>query len=170
MTDVDARHPRGRRRPLVFVGGTIAIVLSLAYLVYGGVRQGASYWVTVGELLARAPALSHRQVRVGGTVVPGTIRWDPAHRTVRFVITDAPPDPRVYQVPARAQRGPAAGSGAQGAHRLTVTYSGVVPDVFADGRQVVVAGTLGADGTFDATTLLAKCPTKYDPADPKTPQ
>ena len=33
---------------LIFVGGTVLIVLSLAYLVYGGIQQGATYWVTVG--------------------------------------------------------------------------------------------------------------------------
>jgi cytochrome c-type biogenesis protein CcmE len=170
MTVAHTRHPRQHRRPLVFIGGTIAIVLSLAYLVYGGVKQGASYWVTVGELSQRAPALSHQRVRVGGTVVPGTIRWDASHRTLRFVIADTPPDPRVYQTAASAQRDTVDARGTRGTDRLPVVYSGVVPDVFAGGRQVVVAGTLGRDGTFDATTLLAKCPTKYDPADPNATQ
>jgi cytochrome c-type biogenesis protein CcmE len=53
-----------------------------------------------------------------------------------------------------------------GARALPVAYSGVVPDIFKDGRQVVVEGALGRDGTFEATTLLAKCPTKYTPAPP----
>jgi len=125
---------------LVFAGGTVAIVLSLAYLVYGGIQQGATYWVTVGELQQRGPSLPSR-VRLGGTVAPGTVRWDAAHRHLAFTITD-------------------------GAHSLPVRYSGIVPDIFAEGRQVVVEGGVGRDGAFDATTLLAKCPTKYNPADP----
>lgn len=124
------------------------IVLSLAYLVYGGIQQGATYWVTVGELRQRAGASSSllpSRVRLGGTVAPGTVRWDTTHRNLSFVITD-------------------------GTATLPVRYSGVVPDIFAEDRQVVVEGAVGRDGTFDATTLLAKCPTKYNPADPKPPR
>ncbi len=140
-----AARPRGAgRRTLVFAGGTVLIVLSLAYLVYGGIQQGATYWVTVGELRQRASSLPPR-VRLGGTVAPGTVRWDEAHRHLSFVITD-------------------------GASTLPVRYTGVVPDIFAEGRQVVVEGGIARDGAFDATTLLAKCPTKYNPADPKSPR
>jgi len=46
-----------------------------------------------------------------------------------------------------------------------VSYSGVVPDIFRDGRQVVVEGSLGSDGRFAATVLLAKCPTRYNADD-----
>jgi cytochrome c-type biogenesis protein CcmE len=129
------------RRPFAFMAGTAAILLSLAYLVYGGIQQGATYWVTVGELQQHASATALARVRLGGTVAAGSVRWDPSHRQVRFVITD-------------------------GEHGLPVAYTGVVPDIFREGRQVVVEGTLGRGGTFDATTLLAKCPTKYNPADP----
>jgi cytochrome c-type biogenesis protein CcmE len=125
----------------VFAAGIVLIVLSLAYLVYGGVQQGATYWVTVGELEQRAHSLPSR-VRLGGTVALGTVRWDGMHRHLSFVVTD-------------------------GMNSLPVRYSGVVPDIFAEGRQVVVEGRVGRDGTFDATTLLAKCPTKYNPADPQ---
>lgn len=137
-----------RRRPghypLVFAGGAALLVLSLAYLVYGGIQEGATYWVTVGELqqqrmLPQRAAEEHpSRVRLGGTVALGSVQWDSSHRHLRFMITD-------------------------GAHALPVAYSGVVPDIFKDGRQVVVEGTLGRDGTFQATTLLAKCPTKYSP-------
>ncbi len=132
------------RRPFVFASGAILIVLSLAYLVYGGIQQGATYWVTVGELHQRAATLPSR-VRLGGTVAPGSVRWDASHRHLVFVITD-------------------------GAYDLPVAYSGVVPDIFSEGRQVVVEGSVGRDGTFAATTLLAKCPTKYNPADPRPPR
>lgn len=143
MTPAERRKGAGRRT-LVFAGGTVLIVLSLAYLVYGGIQQGATYWVTVGELRQRGPVLPSR-VRLGGTVAAGTVRWDTAHRHLSFVITD-------------------------GANTMPVRYSGVVPDIFAEGRQVVVEGGVARDGAFDATMLLAKCPTKYNPADPKSAQ
>jgi cytochrome c-type biogenesis protein CcmE len=131
---------RPYRRPLIFVAGAFVVVLSLAYLVYGGIQQGATYWVTVGELRHRAAVLPAR-VRLGGTVAAGSVQWDASHRHLRFVVTD-------------------------GTQSIPVAYSGIVPDIFAEGRQVVVEGSVGRDGTFAATTLLAKCPTKYNPADP----
>ena len=131
-----------RRRPLVFVAGVAAFVLALAYLVYGGIQQGATYWVTVGELRHGTGAVAHGRVRLGGTVVPGSIVWDASHEHLRFAVTD-------------------------GTESIPVGYSGVVPDIFSASRQVVVEGALLPDGSFAATTLLAKCPTKYNPADPQ---
>lgn len=144
MTAPPASRLRRPRRTLVFVSGTVLIVLSLAYLVYGGIQQGATYWVTVSELQRRGAALPSR-VRLGGTVASGSVRWDGSHRYLRFAITD-------------------------GEHTLPVAYSGVVPDIFSEGRQVVVEGSIGRSGAFEATTLLAKCPTKYNPADVRTSQ
>jgi len=128
-------------RPVAFVTGVVAVILALAYLVYGGIQQGATYWVTVGELRHKNSA-PPGPVRLGGTVVPGSVAWDPSHQHLRFAVTD-------------------------GVDAIPVRYSGVVPDIFAEGRQVVVEGRLTADGVFAATTLLAKCPTKYNPADPQ---
>jgi cytochrome c-type biogenesis protein CcmE len=129
-----------RRRPVAFVAGVAVFVFALAYLVYGGIQQGATYWVTVGELRGRTGAAAQARVRLGGTVVPGSIAWDPSHQHLRFSVTD-------------------------GTDAIPVRYSGVVPDIFSAGRQVVVDGALLPDGSFTATTLLAKCPTKYSPAE-----
>jgi cytochrome c-type biogenesis protein CcmE len=52
----------------------------------------------------------------------------------------------------------------QGVSTVNVVYSGIVPDTFKDGSEVVVTGTLRPDG-FHATDILAKCPSKYTPAD-----
>ena len=50
-----------------------------------------------------------------------------------------------------------------GQQDLPVSYVGVVPDSFKAGGQTVVEGKLDPEGTFQATTLLAKCPSKYEP-------
>ena len=47
-----------------------------------------------------------------------------------------------------------------------VIYRGLAPDTFTDGVDVVVEGRLGHDGTFHATTLLAKCASRYENAPP----
>jgi cytochrome c-type biogenesis protein CcmE len=45
-----------------------------------------------------------------------------------------------------------------------VVYRGIIPDTFTDSVDVVVEGRLGRDGTFRATTLLAKCASRYENA------
>jgi cytochrome c-type biogenesis protein CcmE len=45
-----------------------------------------------------------------------------------------------------------------------VVYRGIAPDTFTDGVDVVVEGRMGQDGTFHATTLLAKCASRYENA------
>ena len=45
-----------------------------------------------------------------------------------------------------------------------VDYRGLIPDTFSDSVDVVVEGRLGADGVFHATTLLAKCASRYEAA------
>jgi cytochrome c-type biogenesis protein CcmE len=54
-----------------------------------------------------------------------------------------------------------------GATSYNVVYRGITPDTFTDGVDVVVEGRLGHDGTFRATTLLAKCASRYENAPEK---
>jgi cytochrome c-type biogenesis protein CcmE len=51
-----------------------------------------------------------------------------------------------------------------GAQVFPVVYRGIAPDTFTDGVDVVVEGRMGEDGTFRATTLLAKCASRYESA------
>jgi cytochrome c-type biogenesis protein CcmE len=51
-----------------------------------------------------------------------------------------------------------------GAHTYAVVYKGITPDTFTDSVDVVVEGRLGHDQTFRATTLLAKCASRYENA------
>lgn len=128
-----------RRKQWKFLVVVLVIVLVLSYLVYAGVRRASVYYLTVSELLTQAGQTRDLPARVSGKVVPGSIQWDQLRQSLRFRITD-------------------------GQKVLPVRYQGVVPDIFGDGREVVVEGRLNAGGEFVATTLLAKCPTKYEPA------
>ena len=51
-----------------------------------------------------------------------------------------------------------------GARTFPVVYRGIAPDTFTDGVDVVVEGRMQSDGTFQATTLLAKCASRYENA------
>ena len=128
------------------IGG--ALILSTAtYLMASSIEQTAVYFLTPGELAAKVatdPTFHETGVKVGGRVVGGTIEREPGGRAVRFVIADT----------ATATRFP-------------VAYRGVIPDTFTDDVDVVVEGRLGRDGTFQATTLLAKCASRYENAPEK---
>ncbi len=78
-------------------------------------------------------------VRVGGNLVQNSIKEDVKDSKISFAISD-------------------------GGRQLQVSYNGVVPDTFDKATQVIAEGKLGSDGTFTASTVLAKCPSKYDAA------
>lgn len=124
----------------IIVGGVI-ILLAVAYLIVAALPSGTAYYITVSELADMGERAQTQQTRVSGNVVSGTIVRSAESQDVRFQVEDE--------------------SG-----RLTVVYSGVVPDIFADGVQVVVEGTQGENGVFNAHTLLAKCPSRFEEAAP----
>lgn len=119
------------------------VAIALAWLVFAGTRRNLVYYYEVRELVA-APDRHEGPIRISGDVVAGTIQREPDSRAIRFAISDPGAKP--------------------GAARVPVRYDGTVPDIFRPGIQVVVEGTLGGDGTFEAETLLAKCPSKYQAA------
>jgi len=127
------------------------IVISVALLVAGfavlfsvGLKGSLVYYLTVSEFKdsGRRADLGDN-FRVNGIVKPGSIRKHQGTPGARFVLTD-------------------------GSQELPVVYDKEVPDTFVDGAEAVVEGSLGADGTFAAHTLLAKCPSKYEAQNRRT--
>ena len=131
-------------RSKFLIGG--ALVLSSAgYLMASSIRSTGTYYLTPTELAThvRADASFHDVgLKMGAKVVKGTIARAPGGREVRFRITD-------------------------GTQEYPVIYKGIIPDTFTDEVDVVVEGRLGRDGTFHATTLLAKCASRYENAPTK---
>jgi cytochrome c-type biogenesis protein CcmE len=78
-------------------------------------------------------------MKMGAKVVLGTVTRDVASQTITFQVTD-------------------------GTQTYPVIYRGLAPDTFTDSSEVVVEGRLQQDGTFRATTLLAKCGSRYEAA------
>ncbi len=121
---------------LVMAGGIVTIVLF-------GFREAAVYALPANELRARAGELEGRKVRVDGELVPGSL-----------MKRDKPCE---YRFSIRAK-----------GETLDVVYADcVIPDTFRDrpegGVKVTVTGVLKGDGHFEATEVLAKCASKYDP-------
>ena len=131
-------------RTKFLIGGALVLGTS-GYLAATSIRDTATFYLTPTELatkIAGDARFVDRGVKVGARVVTGTIERDPSGRSLSFKMTD-------------------------GEHTYAVNYRGIAPDTFTDGVDVVVEGKLGADGTFHATTLLAKCASRYENAPDK---
>lgn len=128
------------RRRVKFLVLGLGVAGTMVFLVLLGVNKpgGFVYYLTVKEFLD-AGSRREGHFRVNGKVAPGSIERKPSGQDVRFRMTD-------------------------GHATLLVEYRGIIPDTFVDEADVVVEGALGPDGVFDATTLLAKCPSKYEAA------
>jgi cytochrome c-type biogenesis protein CcmE len=107
----------------------------VGYLILTASGGSAEYYLTVSELRAHADA---GDVRVAGVVQNDVQKSDGGLR-VTFTEADA-----TASVP--------------------VDYTGSLPDIFKPGITVVAEGRLGADGVFHASTLLAKCPSRFSTA------
>jgi len=131
-------------RTKFLLGG--ALVLGTAgYLMASSIKDTAVYYLTPGELSAKTvadPTFYETGVKVGARVVPGSIKREAGGRQVSFAMSD-------------------------GAKTYNVIYRGITPDTFTDGVDVVVEGKLDRAGTFHATTLLAKCASRYENAPEK---
>ena len=79
-----------------------------------------------------------RSFRVGGLVEQGSIKRETGSLTIRFVVTDL-------------------------SKTVPVAYTGLLPDLFKEGKGVVAQGRLGADGVFQAEQVLAKHDENYMP-------
>ena len=125
-----------------FLIGAAVIVAGVTGLIVTGVKETGVYFLTPTELLTRTqsdPTFHDVGLKVGAKVVPGSVRRDPASRTIDFKVSD-------------------------GTSEFPVTYSGLVPDTFTDASniEVIVEGKYGRDGVFHATEVLAKCGSRYE--------
>ena len=137
---VESRRPR-RRLPWSIVLAGLVILGAVAYLIYANTQSNAAYDMTVSQL-RQCDGCQSQAVRVEGTVLKGSIQRDDATQRLAFTISD-------------------------GSQSLPVVYSGVVPDIFNAGIQVVVEGHYAGQGAaFQAQTLLTKCPSKFTAATP----
>lgn len=124
-----------RRR---FVVGAALIALAVSYLVYAGIRTTSMYYFELDEYLAVRSEHAGEPMRVKGWVRTGTMQWDPATNRLAFEL-------------ARQD-----GSGG-----IPVTFQGILPDMFAEGREVVVEGR-DEGAVFRARQVMTSCPSKYE--------
>lgn len=123
--------------------GILLVATATGFLVYKATGENLTYYREVDELLAAETIPPGEKIRLSGDVVEGSVVKSEESRAIRFEITE---------------------TGGDGLERIPVAYDGTVPDIFKPGIQVVVEGRMDDDGVFQAETLLAKCPSKYQAA------
>jgi cytochrome c-type biogenesis protein CcmE len=124
------------KRALAIVSGLAALGIASA-LVLNAFNSNLVFFFSPTQVLAHE-APRDRSFRIGGLVEEGSLQREPTGLTIRFVVTDL-------------------------AKQVPVTYTGLLPDLFKEGKGVVAQGKLGADGVFRAEQVLAKHDENYMP-------
>ena len=125
--------PRHKRTALI-IGGLAAISLAAAF-VLNALNSNIALYVTPSEVAA-GQAPQGKAFRIGGMVKEGSIKRD--NLTVHFVITDTAKD-------------------------IPVAYTGILPDLFKEGKGAVIQGRIDNAGLFTASEVLAKHDENYMP-------
>lgn len=126
-----------RRRRMVLVGFIVLGVGAAAAFALTAFQDNLLYYYPPSDVAAgKAPG--DRVFRLGGMVEEGSLKRETGSMEVRFVVTDFQQD-------------------------VTVSYSGVLPDLFREGQGVIARGQLGPGGVFVAHEVLAKHDENYMP-------
>ena len=128
---------KARHRRFAWIGAGLAALAVAVGLVLNAFNSNLVFFYSPSQVLANE-APHGRPFRIGGLVEDGSLKRDPGSLSIRFVVTDT-----VQKVP--------------------VAYVGLLPDLFKEGKGVVAQGSLGADGVFRATEVLAKHDENYMP-------
>jgi cytochrome c-type biogenesis protein CcmE len=125
-----------RRKRMLAVGGVLLGVGAAAALAFKAFDKNLLYFYDPSQV-ASGLAPTGKTFRVGGMVTKGSLQRAPGSLEVHFVLTDY-------------------------AHTVTVSYTGLLPDLFREGQGVIAHGQLH-DGVFVADEVLAKHDEKYMP-------
>ena len=126
------------KRALIILAGLVAIGVA-ALLILNALNSNIALYATPSEVSAgKAP--KDQAFRIGGMVKEGSLRRDGL--TVHFVITDLVKD-------------------------IPVAYTGILPDLFKEGKGAVIQGRMNANGEFIASEVLAKHDENYMPPEAK---
>jgi cytochrome c-type biogenesis protein CcmE len=129
-------HPVRKQRLIMVVFIVVFASVAIGLMTYA-LRENINLFYPPSKIVAGEAPLETR-IRAGGCVLPGSVNRSDEGLDVSFLITDGGAD-------------------------LMVNYSGILPDLFAEGEAVVVNGMLMGDGVFMATEVLAKHDETYTP-------
>src|SRR5258706_1652455 len=119
-----------RHQRMVAIAAGVALIAIAAALVLNAFQGNVVFFFSPSQVAAKEAPLG-RTFRVGGMVEKGSLKRRADGLTVEFIVTDT-------------------------AKSIPVVYSGILPDLFKEGKGVVAQGKLGPDGSFQASEVLAK--------------
>jgi cytochrome c-type biogenesis protein CcmE len=122
---------------MALIGAGLTVLCLAATLVLNAFQSNLVFFFSPSQVIAKEAPLE-RAFRIGGMVETGSIKRQGDGLTVRFNVTDT-------------------------SKTIPVVYTGILPDLFKEGKGVVAQGKLGADGVFRATDVLAKHDENYMP-------
>src|SRR5258706_16485934 len=122
---------------MIAIGAGVALIAIAAALVLNAFQGNVVFFFSPSQVAAKEAPLG-RTFRVGGMVEKGSLKRRADGLTVEFIVTDT-------------------------AKIIPVVYSGILPDLFKEGKGVVAQGKLGPDGSFQASEVLAKHDENYMP-------
>lgn len=131
------RGLKSKHQRLILVLLALAAMIGAALLAMSALKNQASYFYTPSEAL-QAHVTPGRAIRLGGMVVPGSLKRSPDGLTVDFTLGD-------------------------GKAMVPATFSGITPDLFREGSGAIADGAFDQSGVFRATNLLAKHDERYMP-------
>ena len=121
---------------MIIAAGLAALGIAAA-LVLNAFQSNLVFFFSPSQVMA-SEAPRGKAFRIGGLVEAGSLKRQADGLTVSFRVTDT-------------------------AQTITVVYTGILPDLFKEGKGVVAQGRLGPDGVFHATDVLAKHDENYMP-------
>jgi cytochrome c-type biogenesis protein CcmE len=133
---------RYARTKLIVAG--LLVVAAVTLLAVAGIRQGLVYYYQLDDFMQLDEDVTARRVKLQGTVATEGLVMDETMLVVRFTLKGETTE-------------------------LPVDFTGVVPEMFRAGADVVIEGRLGENGVFVADTLMTKCASKYESADGEAP-
>jgi len=129
-------HPVRKQRLILVVAGVIFSSIAIGLIVYA-LRENINLFYPPSKI-ASGEAPHNRNIRGGGCVKPGSVVRATDSLDIKFILTDGTAD-------------------------VPVSFSGILPDLFAEGEAAVVNGKLDEKGVFNAEQVLAKHDETYTP-------
>src|SRR5947209_377374 len=126
-----------RHKRMALIGAGLAVLAIAAALVLNAFQSNLVFFFSPSQVLGKEAPVE-RAFRIGGMVETGSLKRQSDGLTVRFNVTDT-------------------------AKTIPVVYTGILPDLFKEGKGVVAQGKIGSDGVFHATEVLAKHDENYMP-------
>ncbi len=127
-----------RTHRIGFLIAGVVFLMVIGYLGFTAFQSASAYYLTVSELTAKGAEAYDKNIRVNGKLVPTSFERDAGGTLVHFSLTD-------------------------GTDTINAVHDGVVPDLFFNEHsEILLEGTYGPEGLFDAQAIIVKCPSKYE--------